>query len=115
MRAYIIEDLLPDNARRLAEALDAKGYKGPMDDIYFLPVPAELLTDEQKDHTDDCGPHILALEIIHGVETATLKLELLVRVRGRMRCSCVAYATPEQRNAMIDQFDAFIRELDIPV
>ena len=48
-------------------------------------------------------------------DTASLKLELLVRARGKIRCSCVSYATPAQREYIVDYLDAFIKEHDIAV
>jgi hypothetical protein len=111
MRSYRIEELLPDNVQRVKEALRAGGFEGAIDDIYYLPVPDELLTEEQRAHLDGCGPYIMAIE--SGKDW--LKLELLVRARGRLRCSCICYASPTLRNHAIDFLDGFIRELDIPV
>jgi len=38
-----------------------------------------------------------------------------VRAQGKLRCSCVAYATPEQRAHIMDYMDNLLRELDITV
>lgn len=115
MRSYTVEDIYNDNAAKIVEALDYHGWRGPIDDIYYIPVPEDMLEDEQKEHMDDCGPYFVALEVIDNVETKAFKMELLVRARNRMRCSCVKYASTELRNRMIDFMDDFIRELDIPV
>lgn len=115
MRTYLIEDLLPADVKKVAARLAEKGMAGSLEGIFYLPVPQELLTDEQRAHAEECGPHIFALEAISDEDTGSLKLELLVRARGKLRCSCVAYATPAQREHIIDHLDAFIRELDIAV
>ncbi|WP_027175028.1 hypothetical protein [Desulfovibrio aminophilus] len=112
MRSYQIEDLTEESVRRIEARLTELGLRGSLDGIYYLPVPAELLDTEQKAHVETCGPHIMALEVIDG---GRLKLELLVRGRGPLRCSCIAYATPAQRERMIDFLDQLIRDMDIAV
>jgi hypothetical protein len=115
MRSYFIEELYPEQLAMLRRALDARGLSGGLEGIYYLPLPEELLTDVQRAHAGECGPHILALEAVELVDEGALKLELLVRARGKLRCECVAYATPEQRAWAIAWLDDFIRQLDISV
>ncbi|BCS87191.1 hypothetical protein [Pseudodesulfovibrio sediminis] len=115
MRSYLIEDLVEDDYKKVMKSFDELGFRGPIDDIYYLPMPEELLQREQQEHMDECGPYFMALECIAGTEESSLKLELLVRGRNRMRCSCVTYATSEQRKHMIEYLDQFIEELEISV
>lgn len=115
MRSYTVEDIYNDNAKRIMEAMDARDWRGPIEGIYYVPVSDDMLEDEQREHMDECGPYFVAVEVIDNVETKAFKMELLVRARNRMRCSCVRYATPQVRNRLIDYLDEFIRELDIPV
>jgi hypothetical protein len=110
VRTYRIEDLAPEHVQRLARALDARGLGSGMEGLYWLPLPPDLLGAEQMEHAPECGPHVLSLELLD----EGLSLELLVRARGRLRCSCVAYATPAQRAWGMDTVDALLRELDIP-
>lgn len=110
MRTYRIEDLEPGHVERLARVLDARGQRSGMDGLYWFTLPPDLLTAEQLEHAPDCGPYVLSLELLG----CALSLELLVRARGRLRCSCVAYATPAQRAWGMDLLDALLRELDIP-
>lgn len=111
MRVYVIDELFEEQVKKIEKALQAKGWTGGLEGVYYLPLPEGLLDAEQKEHLPTCGPFFLALE----VRPETLRLELLVRAAGIIRCSCIRYATPTQRNHMIDLLDAFIRELDIPV
>jgi len=111
MRWYTIDELPPADVKRLAAAMDARGMRGPIEGLYYLALPAGLLSEEQAAHAAECGPHVMALE----VEDEFLRLELLVRARGKMRCSCVHYAGPEARGWAMNHLDALIRELDIQV
>ena len=113
MRCYLVEDLSEENLKHIEARLTELGLHGPMDGIYFLPVPQELLNAEQAAHAAECGPHIMALEVLP--DQGSLKLELLVRGRGRLRCSCVTYADAAQRAWAMDYLDTCIKELDIAV
>ena len=112
MRAYLVEDLNENDVQRIESYLSGKNLAGPIEGIYFLPLPEDELTDEQRAHLPECGPFITALEVL---PCGALKLELLVRSRGKLRCSCIAYATPKQRERAIERLDALIRELDVSV
>ncbi len=112
MRCYLIEDFYPEHLQKVLASLTNKGYAGSLEGIFYLPLPDELLTDVQREHAAECGPHMLVLE---AVDETTLKLELLVRARKKLRCECVMYATPAQREHIIGYLDDFIRQLDISV
>jgi len=112
MRTYLVEDFLPEQLERVCQRLAGLGLSGSLDGIYYLPVPLDLLSEEQRAHHAECGPYIFVLEV---VGETSLKLELLVRAQGKLRCSCVAYATPEQRAYIMDHMDTFLREMDISV
>ncbi|MBU1230875.1 MAG: hypothetical protein KKA55_03760 [Proteobacteria bacterium] len=112
MRNYLIEDLYPEQMELVRKRLDESGLAGSLEGIYYLPVPEDLLAEEQREHQGQCGPYIFVLEIL---DETSLKLELLVRAQGKLRCSCVMYATPAQRSHIMDFLDVFLRQLDISV
>jgi hypothetical protein len=112
MRTYLLEDFLPEQLELVCQRLAGMGLSGSLDGIYYLPVPLDLLTDEQREHHGECGPYIFVLEV---ADETRLKLELLVRAQGKLRCSCVAYATPEQRAFIMDYMDNFLREMEISI
>ena len=109
MRNYLLEDIYEEDLKKITEALKELEFTGGLDGIFYIPVPDNLLQDEQKEHLGECGPYFMALEVLEN----ELKLELLVRARNKLRCSCVCYATPEQRNHMLDYLDNFINDLEI--
>lgn len=118
MRSYLIEDITADDLNKIANGLNELELRGPLEGIYYLPLPEDLLQPEQTDHKDECGPFFMALELVEGASDMSecqVRLELLVRARNKIRCSCVSYATPDQRRHMIDYLDQFVEELEIAV
>lgn len=110
MRSYFIDEIGPEFMDRLRKNLQDKGLGGTIEEIFWLPVPKALLSDEQREHAD-CGPHCVALEL--GPDW--ISLELLVRARNNLHCSCIAYANSAQREHCIEFLDKLLRDLDIPV
>lgn len=109
MRTYTIDqleeaDIAAINARLLNLELQA-GLEG----VYWLPVPGEMLTEDQKKHLEQCGPYCLALE----VETNSVHLELLVRGMGRITCGCLCFASEALRNHMIRYLEDMLKDLNI--
>lgn len=117
MRCYLIEDIKGPELEKIRAALVEKGYSGGLDDIFYLPLPEALLSDVQLAHAAECGPHVCVLEVLYDevTEEGALKLELLVRARGKLRCECVLYASSEQRAHMMNLLDDIIRQQDIAV
>jgi hypothetical protein len=115
MRTYLIEDIYDDDFDKIVAAFNELGFKSQLDDIYYLPLPVDLLQPEQREHMEDCGPYFMALETLRHAAGNQFKLELLVRGRKKIRCSCVCYATAPQRKHMIEYLDQFIEELEISI
>lgn len=115
MRSYLIEDLADNDYKAVCEAFDDLGVRGSLEGIWYLPLPEDLLQPEQKAHLGECGPYFMALEGVDSPDQNSLRMELLVRARNKIRCSCVCYATPAQRRHMVEYLDRFIEELGIAV
>lgn len=109
MRWYGIDDLSPEDMSRIVAALKDMELESGMDGLYWLPAPAEMLSPIQKEHMQSCGPHVFGLE----VEEDSLRMELLVRAKNRIRCDCVHYATPELRAHMITWLEQMLTDLGI--
>ncbi|WFS60929.1 hypothetical protein LF599_09565 [Pseudodesulfovibrio thermohalotolerans] len=115
MRTYLIDDLTDKDYQTVLKAFDDLGLRGSLEGIYYLPLPEDLLQGEQKAHLGDCGPFFMALEGVESPDQNSLRLELLVRARNKIRCSCVSYATTAQREHMIEYLDQFVEELEVSV
>ena len=111
MRLYLLEDLTSENVKAITDRLNEMELSGGMEGIYWLPCPTEMLSDVQQEHADECGPHCMAVEI----DGPTLRMELLVRARNKLRCDCVSYASPELRAHMIQYIDDMLVDLGIYV
>ncbi|WP_027183338.1 hypothetical protein [Desulfovibrio inopinatus] len=111
MRSYLIDELTTADLKKIEKRLKDKGLASSLEGVFYLPVPEMFLTEEQKSHKESCGPYIVAIEIGRDF----VKMELLVRGLGKLRCSCITYCNPELRLHLMDSLDDFIRELDIPV
>ena len=108
MKQYVIDELRPDDYRRIKAFLDQKFGTSALDSIYWIPLEPRLYDDTQKAHKA-CQPYYFALDL----EAGHLACELLVRTKNRVRCQCITYASAQQRNWLIDSVDAFFSKLEI--
>ncbi|MDD6088930.1 MAG: hypothetical protein PUB69_06435 [Desulfovibrionaceae bacterium] len=110
MRVFSYEELDSGVMRRLQELFEARGYASGLDNLYWIPMDCEKLNSVQKEHEKSCGPYVMAVELLDNA----VRLELLVRGRGRMRCECVGYAPEETEREVIGQLtdliDGLIRD-----
>lgn len=98
----------------LSHELGARGLGSSLEDVFFLPLPESVLTPEQREHKAGCGPHVLALEFERTGDTHVGTLDDVVRALGRLHCTCMGRATPEQTQAAWDMLDGVLEELGIP-
>jgi len=109
VRTYCINEVNSEDIRRLKQYLEQTGHSAPIEDIFWFEVPQELLTDTQKEHAGECGPYVFPLE----TGDTWLMLELLIRPRNTLHCSCIAYASEAQRTHVIQRLEAILQELEI--
>ncbi len=108
MRSYFIDELRRNELEKFERSLKDRGFKNPITDIFWIEVPNELLTEIQKEHLTTCGPYIFSVELGKN----WIKVELLIRPTGKIRCECISYATTEQRNYVIDLIDNLLNAND---
>ena len=106
MRQYVVSEITPDEMERLTKLLTDRGCAAGVEGIFWLPVPEEHLTDIQKEHAEQCGPHVMALE----TNGDSVGLELLVRAKGRIRCDCIGWAGDGLVLAMMREVDALLAQ-----
>lgn len=108
MRQYLIDELSKEEHDNLENYLKRTLKIGAMEGMFWLELPKDLWSAAQQGH-DDCGPFFF------GVELAEKKLifEFLVRSESNLHCSCIAYATPAQRDFLLRYIDAMLAEEQI--
>jgi hypothetical protein len=110
MKQYVIDGLRPQDYNRLKDYLDQYTKAAGIVGMYWLVLENTLLTAVQAEH-GDCFPHVVALKL----ENTCLTCEFLVRTIKQIRCDCMAYATQDQRNWLIEQIDAILEKLAIRI
>lgn len=110
MKQYVIDQLRPEDHDRIQAYLKKNHSLGIMEDVFALVLKPDQLSEIQAAHKG-CAPFYLAMEL----EPDRLSCELLVRAHKRVRCDCIAYATPAQRDLLIDFTDRMLEELGISV
>lgn len=108
MKQYVIDELRLHDYEKVRDCLDKSCVPGGIEGVYWLPVPEELLTDEQRSH-DSCKPYRLGLELYED----HLSCGLLVRATGNIRCHCIAYANKAQRDWLIETLDAMMEKIGV--
>ncbi len=108
MRSLLYDEISPADMRKLEEHLTAELQASALPGVFWLHLPAELLSPTQAEH-ENCGPHRFALVL----EEDSLKLELLVRAQGSLRCACTDYATGPQREWLLNYADGLMAELKL--
>ena len=105
MRQYLIDELSfleRDNLESyLKRTLKPAGLEG----AFFLELPPDLWAENQQGH-EDCSPFCFSVIL----EKELIRFEFLVRSSNNLRCSCIAWANPTQRQFVIDFADQMLEE-----
>ncbi len=89
---------------KLKAYLDELELASSIPDLYWLPVPTELLNQIQLEHQDSCGPYAMALDL----SDDRVVLETLVRAQNQLHCACIALAEPELTRHMLDYLNLLL-------
>jgi hypothetical protein len=108
MRQIVIDELRMEEKKKVEEFLRRHAKPGPMEGIFWLPVPPALWSEVQQGHAD-CAPYSLAIE----VGEAAVSFELLVRTQATLHCACIGYATAAQRDYLLGFIDRMLAEQGI--
>lgn len=108
MRQYVIDQLSREERANIEGYLKRTLKPGPVDGVYWIEVPQDLLGSDQRDH-DECGPFFFAVEL----EAEAVCFEFLVRSQKNLHCSCIAYASSAQRDFVMRFVDKMLQEEQI--
>lgn len=105
MRQLVIDELSPMERDNIDSYLKRSLKRGPMIGLYWMELPPDLLSQAQQGH-EEHGPFYLAVE----VTGSAVRFELLVRSAANLHCSCIAHASPLQRQFVLDFIDRMTSE-----
>jgi len=108
MRAYLIDEISLPDMQKITGFLKENAMKSSLDSLFWIRIPDDILSEIQFEHRN-CRPHVFAVEL--GKDW--LKLELFVRSLKTMQCTCPAYATPQQKDFIINFAHHMIDQLGI--
>ncbi len=110
MKQYLIDGLRFQDYEKLKTYCEEHFGPSSLGSIYWVELDKNLLNPLQKEH-HNCYPHVFALEL----DEQSLSCELLVRITKNIKCDCMSYANPEQREWLITKIDAILDELGISI
>ncbi len=108
MKSYIVDEILPGHMDVLISYMNEIACPSGMKNLYWVDVPEENLTDEQRNHID-CSPHRFAIE----VGDNWIKAEFFIRTAKKFKCVCNCCCNDNQRNYIIKYIDTMLSDLNI--
>jgi hypothetical protein len=110
MRQYVVDELRPAESKRIEEYLNENSELSDITGLYWVNIPEVLYSGLQAEH-QECKPYSAAIEL----RDEYVKMEMLIRSRNKIRCKCIAFATKDQRDFLLEFMDKLIEETDIKV
>ena len=111
VRQYQLDEISKSDIPRVREYLNEHAQAARLEDIWWVDLPEDLLSPEQFDHAN-CRPFRFAVEVGEPkVGDSFLRFEFLIRSREKMRCTCIDYATRQQRDFILAFADRLVEEL----
>jgi hypothetical protein len=110
MKQYVIDQLREADFQKLEDYLDSSTEAGDLPGIYWVHLPETHYEKLQQEHSD-CQPFYFAINL----DRQCISFELLIRTRSRLRCSCIQYASQEQRDYILNYADGVFERLNLMV
>ncbi len=109
MRSLVFDELRQDDLEKVRAHLQETLRQSRLPDVFWLEMPGDLLSSRQQEHSQNCGPHRVAVVI----EEESVRLELLVRAQESLRCACTGYVSKAQREFCLGFMDRLLEETGI--
>jgi len=110
MKQYVIDQLRESDYDQIKDFLDGNTEGAALEGIYWVGLPPDLYSPVQSAHSK-CHPHYFAINLTRN----DVAFELLIRSRQIIRCNCIAYATKQQRDYIIQFADSMLDDLKIKI
>jgi hypothetical protein len=108
MKQYFIDEIARADLPRIKNYLNDRAKTSGLEGIWWVELSKDQLAAPQAAHPE-CQPHCFAVELGRNF----LKFEFLIRSRQTMRCSCIGYATPPQREWIMNFADTLVADLEL--
>jgi hypothetical protein len=106
MRQYQLDEIPRKDIPRVREYLNQHAVAAGLEGIWWVDLQEDLLSPDQFSH-QDCRPFRFAIE----VGDDFVRFEFLIRSLKTMRCSCIGYATRQQRDFIMAYADRLVEDL----
>jgi hypothetical protein len=111
MRQYQLDEIARKDIPRVRQYLNEHAIASSLADVWWVDLPEDLLSPEQFEH-QQCRPYRFAVEVTEPeVGDSFVRFEMLIRSRETMRCTCLGYATRQQRDFILGFADRLVEEL----
>jgi hypothetical protein len=108
MRQYLLDEISRSDIHRIRDYLGEHAQASGLQDVWWVDLQDDLLGPDQFEH-QECQPFRFAIELGDDF----LRFEFLIRSRNTMRCSCIDYATRQQRDFILAFAERLIDELEL--
>jgi hypothetical protein len=108
MRQYLLDEIRKTDQPRIRDYLNEHAIAAGLEGIWWVDLPEDLLSPEQFSHQNHF-PFRFAVEL----GDSFVRFEFLIRSRETMRCSCIGYATRQQRDFILAFADRLVEELEL--
>ena len=108
MKAYLIDEISASDIEKIASFLSENSIRSRLGSIFWVKIPADLLAGDQHEHKD-CQPYAFGVEMGDN----WFKAEFFIRTLEGMGCDCQNYATPQQREFIINFSHSMLETLGV--
>jgi len=108
VKKIVFDEINAHDMGRIRQYLEENAFPSEITDLYWVDIQDDLLDETQCQH-HACKPYRFAVELTkHSVN-----LELLIRSKNTLRCDCIQYATPIQRDFILRFGDLIMTECKV--
>jgi hypothetical protein len=108
MRQYLLDEISKTDIPRIRDYLSSHAQASGLADIWWVNINTDLLSPGQFEHRN-CAPFRFAVEL--GGDF--VRFEFLIRSQKTLRCSCIDYATRQQRDFIMAFADRLVEDLEL--
>jgi hypothetical protein len=108
MRSYLLDEISASDMEKITVYLKKRSIRSRLNSIFWVEIPEDLLSGAQYEHKK-CRPYVFAAEL----GDDWYKAEFFVRTLEGMGCDCQNYATPQQREFILNFSHTMIDVLDV--